>query len=294
LAYCTYSEKGEKLPNCAKDDSFRADYLSYLYSNIFVHPFFALFPKPMTMPTQVIGLVFQGNAINDSLWTIPHQIFCYAMIFFVDILSFGNNTVKLEVLIFLYTSFYVLGAIQFIGYSPLDNDILIPKSNNGWYGHEGRCAMYSDFLYGALLYNVVVKSSIMLSTKCLSLNFLVSFMPLVVIPWALNNIDFFAILYSPILPLFALAISQALLTKKKKNMIFMHINKPILKSCNTIYFFGAPIQKVLYYYCDIQSVFMIFILTTIICIVIHNIGRMFDVIVSGRMFNNQNSTKKND
>ena len=56
-----------------------------------------------------------------------------------------------------------------------------------------------------------------------------------------------------------------------KNQLFALLDKHILQSSNIIYFFGAPLQKILFYYMNIDSVSMVFVITSIICIVLHNL-----------------------
>ena len=256
-----------------RDINFQRDLFSYLYANIFEHPVWAIFPKTLLMPAQTLGSIFSENAINDSLWTIPHQIFCYVMIFFVDTLScYQKSSLRFESLFILYTSFYVLRAIQFVDNGELDYNI-IPKGNMEWYGHHGRYAIYSDFLCGALLHHAFRFNDMHYAfklSKLAVLNLSLSFAPLLAIPWFLHHGSLFAVFYSPLVSLFTIMVSQSVFIDSKNN-VFAMIDEPILKSSNIMYFFGTPIQKSLYHFFSIQNIFLVFILTACICVALHNV-----------------------
>lgn len=271
----TLTKDENDLTTCTTSDiKFQRSFLAYFYSNVFEHPLFAIFPKPLLMPTQTLGDFFQGNAINDSLWTIPHQIFCYMMFFFVDTLSYFNHSsgMKFETLIFLYTSFFALRAVQFTDDGQLNHG-MIPKGNTEWYGHHGRFAIYSDFLLGGLLYHIfhrIHKITLQCQLQIYDLNLYLSLTPLLIIPWFLRHSAMFAIFYSPLISVFVVMISQNI-KFDNKNQLFALLDKHVLQSSNMIYFFGAPLQKALFYYMNIDSVTMVFVITSIVCIVLHNL-----------------------
>jgi hypothetical protein len=169
---------------CRDDIAFQRGFLQYILSSV-EHAMFALLPTTLLPPKASIENVFHpGNAINESLWTIPHHVFCYFLLCIVDIFSGDNRRAKLQFLITLYTMFYAMRATQ------ISNSVLNSKEG-GWddmAGHHRRFALYTDFILGGICRYVMKNVNVQCTAN---LVWYLSFTPLIMVPWIFRESQLF-------------------------------------------------------------------------------------------------------
>jgi hypothetical protein len=242
--------------------------LVFLFAGSIENAFFAVFPTPLLEPKKAITGIFAGSEINDSMWTIPHQIFCYFLAFVVDTLS--NSNTKIVLLMTTCFIYYILRIIQVTDDNNISREyIFLPKMK--WGGQSRRFTVYANFALGGLWYHLCRLGQVNISYTC-SISTLFHFMPFaffIVIPWILGTSILFHIFYPPLLGIFSLYISMGS-SKGIGQGGRRAIENIIYKSTKTLYFYGAPIQKILIFFFQVSNPITITLVTIVMCIGLHN------------------------
>ncbi len=267
IAAC--SERGWAI--CRDDIAFQRGFLQYILSSV-EHAMFALLPTTLLPPKASIENVFHpGNAINESLWTIPHHVFCYFLLCIVDIFSGDNRRVKLQFLITLYTMFYAMRATQ------ISNSVLNSKEG-GWNdmaGHHRRFALYTDFILGGICRYVMKNVNVQCTAN---LVWYLSFTPLIMVPWIFRESQLFELFYPPFLCVLIFCLSQSLLLSN----IGRSYNNAVFKSSKILFYFGATIQKILVIHFNVVHPVLVTTLTAVLCICVYYLNdSIFHKYVSG-------------